>query len=170
MSNFELTTTVIAFTTAIILVFQVRIALKSIKADHERRKKQATFDYVQKISSNWIDAQYILTKRWSGITGPLGSDQIEELEKDIKLLKTVRVLLGSLEHLSVGVNAGVFDQEIIFRMSGSSIISINKKFTSYFEVIQKQQPTVYIEFQELAKAFEDRKRLRPGSKGNIVES
>lgn len=49
LTLFEVLTLIIGSVTACILVMQASIALKVLKADHERRKKQATVEYIQKL-------------------------------------------------------------------------------------------------------------------------
>ena len=168
MTIFEIPTIIIATATALILIVQASLALKSIKADHERRKKQATFDYVQKVRPAWIEAKHILEEKWG--KDPLTSKELEEIDKNFQLLVRVRELLGRLEHLSVGINSGVFDKDLIFRMSGSQIISIYKRLHTYIDRVQKRNPTAYIEFQEVVKVFEERKRIKPEKNGNIINS
>ena len=158
----------VAAATGFILIIQVGLALKSFKADHERRKKQATFEFIQKIRPAWIETKHSLEKRWG--KNPLTSKELAEIDNDFELLKKVRNLLGLLEHLSVGMNTEVFDKDLLFRMSGTQIINISIMFNSYIKKVQRSIPTAYIEFEELAKGFEERKRLRPESRGNIIHS
>lgn len=168
MSTYEIITISIATVSVFVLIAQVGLALKSLKADHERRKKQSTFEFVEQIRPAWIEAKHALEKRWGD--NPLTSSDLEEIDKDFELLKKVRNLLGLLEHLSVAMNTGVFDKDLLFRMSGSQLIGINKRFHSYIDKIQQTSPTAYIEFQELVNGFEERKRVRPESRGNIINS
>ena len=168
MDTFEILTISVASITALILVVQAGLALKSIKADHERRKKQATFEFVQKIRPAWLEAKHALEERWG--KEPLTSKELEEIENDFHLMKTVRGLLGLLEHLSVGMNSGVFDKDLLYRMSGAQLINIHKRLRSYIDKIQQSHPTAYTEYHELVKDFEERKRVKPTEQGNIVNS
>jgi len=168
MNTFEIFSLIIGSVTACILIVQAGLALKSLKADHERRKKQATFEFVQRIRPAWLEARYALEERWG--REPLTSKELEEIENDFHLMTTVRSLLGLLEHLSVGMNAGVFDKDLLYRMSGTQLINIHKRLRTYIDKIQKTHPTAYTEYQELVKDFEERKRIRPPTDGNIVNS
>ena len=168
MDIFEILTITVGSITALILVIQAGLALKSIKADHERRKKQATFEFVQKIRPAWLEARHALEERWG--KDPLTSKELEEIENDFHLMTTVRGLLGLLEHLSVGMNSGVFDKDLLYRMSGTQLINIHKRLYLYIEKIQQTHPTAYTEYHELVKEFEERKRIRPTKKGNIINS
>gem|GEM_PF-951208 len=168
MDLYEILTLCVAVITASILVIQANLALKSIKADHERRKKQATFEFVQKIRPAWIEAKHAIEEKWG--KEPLTSKELGEIDKEFELLNLVRNLLGLLEHLSVGMNSGVFDKDLLFRMSGSQLISIHKRLRGYIDRVQLQSPTAYIEYQALVNDFEERKRIRPETNGNIVNS
>ena len=168
MNTFEIFSLIIGLVTACILIVQASLVLKSLKGDHERRKKQATFEFVQKIRPAWLEAKHALEERWG--REPLTSKELEEIENDFRLMTTVRSLLGLLEHLSVGMNAGVFDKDLLYRMSGTQLINIHKRLRTYIDKIQQTHPTAYTEYQELVKDFEERKRIRPPTDGNIVNS
>jgi hypothetical protein len=168
MTIYNILTLIIATTTAIILVVQAGLALKAFKADHERRKKQATFEFVQKIRPAWIDAKHAIEKRWGN--EPLTSKELGEIDSNFELLKLVRNLLGLLEHLSVGMNTGVFDKDLMYRMSGSQLIGIYHRLHTYIKRAQKTNPRAYIEYQDLVKSFEERRQVKPEKVGNIENS
>lgn len=168
MDNYEIFRIIFFGLTACILIVQAGLALKSIKADHERRKKQATFEFVQKIRPAWIEAKHAIESRWGN--DPLTSNELEEINKDFELLKLVRNLLGLLEHLSVGMNSGVFDKDLLFRMSGSQLIGIHKRLRAYIDRVRLSAPAAYIEYSDLVKDFEERKRIKPETNGNIINS
>lgn len=168
MTQYEAFTLLIGTTTAGILLVQAGLALRSVKADHERRKKQATFEFVQKIRPAWIEAKHAIEEKWGD--EPLTSKELLEIDSDFQLLKLVRNLLGQLEHLSVGMNSGVFDKDLLYRMSGSQLIGIYHRLHTYIDRAQKNSPKAYVEYQDLVKSFEDRKRTKPDASGNIVNS
>lgn len=168
MTQYEAFTLLIGTTTAGILLVQAGLALRSVKADHERRKKQATFEFVQKIRPAWIEAKHAIEEKWGD--EPLTSKELLEIDSDFQLLKLVRNLLGQLEHLSVGMNSGVFDKDLLYRMSGSQLIGIYHRLHTYIDRVQKNSPKAYVEYQDLVKSFEDRKRTKPDASGNIVNS
>ena len=166
MTIFEISTLSLAVITAVILVLQIHIAIKSIQADHERRKKEATLDYIQKIRPAWADARFSVNQKWGWNT--LNDEALSEIESNFELKKLVQNLLSLLEHLSVGMNADIFDKDLLFRMSGSLLIRIHNRFVPYIEKVQQEQPTAYVEYQYLAKEFEQRKSKKLESAGNIT--
>ena len=123
---------------------------------------------MQKIRPAWIEAKHAIEEKWGD--EPLTSKELLEIDSDFQLLKLVRNLLGQLEHLSVGMNSGVFDKDLLYRMSGSQLISIYHRLHTYIDRVQKSSPKAYIEYQDLVKSFEDRRRTKPDASGNIVNS
>ncbi len=168
MTPYQILTLLIGTITAVILLVQAGLALKSLKADHERRKKQATFEFVQKIRPAWIEARHIIEEK-SG-DKPLSSKELLEIDGNFQLLKLVRTLLGQLEHLSVGMNSRVFDKDLLYRMSGTELVTIYRRLDAYIKKAQNINPKAYIEYEDLVKVFEDRKRTKPDVSGNIVNS
>ena len=67
MSLFQYLSLGVASITAIILVVQAAIALKAIKADHERRKKQATIEFIQNVRPLWLESRHLIEGRWGKI-------------------------------------------------------------------------------------------------------
>jgi len=168
MTAFEISTLIIATATAGLLVWQVRVAVQSIKADHERRKKQATTEFMLHVRPLWHDQRRMIEKRWGD--GVLTNKILDEIDKDHEAYELVRTLLGQLEHISVGVNSGVYDKDLLFRTSGSHLIGIYHRMHPYIMRAQSKLSTAYIEYVQLMREFEERKREKPLQDGNIEHS
>lgn len=69
--------------------------------------------------------------------------------------------------MSVGMNTGVFDKDLLYRMSSSYLIRIYRRLEPYVKHVQKNNSFAYIEFQEIISDFEERKRIKPDPRGNI---
>ena len=67
------------------------------------------------------------------------------------------MILSVLEHLSVGINAKIYDFNIFIRMSGSYFLFLYKTLQPYIEHIQKEQDTAFVEFEIVCKKIERRK-------------
>ena len=100
----------------------------------------------------------------------LTNEDVSNINKDTELKETAKALLGLLEHISVGMNTGVYDKNLLFRMSGKYLIDLFDRFKPYIKESQKENPYSYIEFEELVVDFEERKRLRPDPRDNIKYS
>ena len=102
---------------------QLRMANKSFRADHERRKKQATIEHIREIrplynrASQRLDATY-------------GTDLLSEaivtkiVDDDQETREHLKQILTLLEYTAVGANIGVFDKDLWYRMSGTYLIRL----------------------------------------------
>jgi hypothetical protein len=152
----------------IFIVLELSLGVRSYKAMHERQKKQATIEHVRAIRP-------IYTKCREIIDNELGKDVITEkilpeILANPEILENVKDLLSLLEHTSVGMNTGVFDKELWYRMSASYLINIYHRLHVYIKYIQKNHQYAYIEFEELILEFENRKRQKPDPRGIIKHS
>ena len=151
------------------IYFQLKLAIRSFLADHERRKKQATLDYVREIRPSY-------TKRRQVIDNKYGSDVLSDADvaeitnENGEIRDHLKEILAQLEFIAIGVNTGVFDKDIWYRMSGSYMIRIYNRFRSYIKFTQKNNPFAYIEFEEIVIEFEKRKSIKPDPRGPIKYS
>lgn len=169
MSLYETLSLILAIVSIAALLWQVRVALQSIHADHERRKKQATIEFLMaQVRPLWTEGRHLLDKKWG--TGVLNEDSLKQIEDDPEARVIVTSLLGHLEYLSVGINTGIYDKDILFRASGTSMIRLFHRLRPYIKLSQKNQVTAYIEFENLIHDLEERKRKKPPVDGNIIHS
>ncbi|HEX8396377.1 MAG TPA: DUF4760 domain-containing protein [Pyrinomonadaceae bacterium] len=163
----ELITIMVAVLGTLAAVYNIRLVLKAFKADHERRKKQATIEYVGQILREArfkIDARY----RSRGVT----TEEISKLMENPEDYAEWRNVLGVFEHLAVGINTGVYDKDILYRMSGSYLTELFTIVEPYVELKRKIHPNAYSEFESLAKEFGEKQRsgYLIASTGNIKHS
>ena len=68
-----------------------------------------------------------------------------------------RNALGVFEHLAVGVNAGVYDKDILYRMAGGYITRLYSFVTPFIQIARDEShPRAYSEFELLTLDFESR--------------
>lgn len=161
-------TILIAVSTAGILIWQVILAVQAFKADHERRRKQATIEHLLHLRPLWHESRRRIDERWG--TGTLHDGALQEIDNDTDAHEAVKTLLGHLEHLAVGVNAGVFDKDLVFRGSAAHLIKIYHRMYPYIDRVQKTSPTAYCEFRELVKEFEKKKHIPVTCDGDMTRS
>lgn len=150
----------------IIAVLGISVIWLQIKADHERRKKQATIEFLNSIRPVWLENETRIYKSL-GRRGLTEAD-IPKILEDDDLRESIKTLLGRLEYMAVGINTGVFDEYILYRMAASYLIKIYHRLYPYIIYIQKNKnPYAYVEFKELVIKFEDLKRRRPDPRGRI---
>lgn len=95
---------------------------------------------------------------------------VKEINENHEIKSEIRELLGTLEHVSVGMNTGVFDKDLWYRMSATFLITLYSRLRAYIKHVQKDNPSTYIEFEGIVKEFEARKAKKPESTGNIQYS
>ncbi|HXU38238.1 MAG TPA: DUF4760 domain-containing protein [Blastocatellia bacterium] len=148
MDKSEIIKICIAGVVAIIALIQLGIGVHSFKADHKRRKKQATIEYMSKIRDVYTTIDYELLKKYGKV---LVETQIKEIfanhEERTKLMK----LLGMFEHLAVGANTDVFDIDVLNRMSGAYMIRLFNQYSGYIKQQRKvlKNDSIYKEFEDL---------------------
>jgi hypothetical protein len=161
MSYYEILSTVIA-------VVALWLVTKTFKADHERRKKQATIEYVGQILR---DARYKIDSHRS--SEDLTNEQVSALIANPADSAEWRNAIGAFEHLAVGVNAGVYDKDILYRMAGGYITRLFTYVEPYVQAARgNNYPRAYCEFEALAHEFEERHRNNEPllGKGDIKHS
>jgi hypothetical protein len=156
---------VIAAVSAAALLIQLRVAILAIKADHERRRKQATIEYVAVI---WRDTRLKLEAEYG--FDQLTQDQMSQIRADHKKEAEVRHHLGVLEHMATGLHTGVYDKDLLYRMAATFVIQTYRRLKPYIEHMQKDFPTAYIEFARLAEEFDKRKRKELANLGDMRTS
>lgn len=147
------------------IVYSIYLQIVSIEADHDRRKKQATLEYINSISPVYRDMKNMIVSQFGNDV--LTKENVSVILNDPEKKISVMDYLNGLEHLCVGVNSNVFDKEIFYRMSGTRIIKTLDIFNIYIQEIQRQNPTAYSEFTHLAMEFSNRRRSNISNKGTI---
>lgn len=140
--------------------------------DHSRRKKQATIEYFEKMTLAIYDKE----SRFSDI---LATKSIKEISKSTlqanpSLLKDAVEILSSFERLSVGINTGVFDFDILHRMAGSYLEYIYGRFKKYIDETRENKKHVssYIEFEAVVNRISQLRKNKEAQfamhkKGNV---
>lgn len=164
MNYTELITITAAILGTVAAVYNIRLVAQTFKADHERRKKQATIEYVGQILR---EARFTIDARYRSRI--LTNEELSKLIDTPEDYAKWRNALGVFEHLAVGVSAGVYDKDILYRMSGSYIIELFAVIKPYVLLKREKLPFAYAEFEQLAIEFEKRHQNRDliPSTGNI---
>lgn len=135
-------------------------------ADHDRRKKQATIEYMTEVRPRWSKGRRTLNDKFG--LGVMTEKDIEKTASDRNLRRIVREFLGSLEHLALGVNTNVFDRDIVLRMSGTYLLRIYLRMRLYIHTAQTRNPRAYCEFCELMREFEKSISYKVSTDGRIL--
>ena len=132
--------------------------MTALSEDHNRRRMQATVEFVNHIRPRWrLRRRQIIRELGAG---PISKENAEKLYSDppyTELQAQVTDVLGLLEHLSVGVHAGVFDLDMLYQMSGTYLIKIFDSLEEFITLIQKRERSShYANFAALAEDFRER--------------
>lgn len=153
----------------LVLGDQLGVMKKTFEADHERRRKQATIEFLSVVRPMWGESRRRLNDAIGNTR--LNEDNLGKILEDRGLQRNVRELLGALERMSVGMQTGVFDKDLLYRMSASYLIRVYDRMRPYILHQQKHKnASAYTEFQELIAEFEKRKRGQPAQFGKVEHS
>lgn len=161
MSYFEKLSLILGTISISILVSQLYLLYKSYKADHERRRKQATIEYVNNIRKSYRPLSDKLREKFKERV--INTEEVsEEDQQDIK------EFLSIVEHLSVGINTGVYDLNILSRMSGRYFRNMYEKLLPYINFARQDSGsnTTYCEFEEVYTRLKEIVSAKP-TRGNI---
>ena len=158
MTYTEIITLTLAILGTVATIYSIRLVVLTFRADHERRKKQATIEYAGQILR---EARFKIDTRYRSKI--LTDEELSKLTNNPEDYAEWRNALGAFEHLAVGINAGVYDKDILYRMFGSYIIELFSLAKPYIDSKRKEFTFAYAEFEALAVEFEDRHKHRPKS-------
>lgn len=90
--------------------------------------------------------------------------ELNIIVEDPKVKADIDKVLGMLEHDAVGLNTGVYDKEIFFRMFGNSLTLIFNKMKPYIEWRREREMEylAYVELEQIANEYKEGIRIRNG--------
>ncbi|MDR1883039.1 MAG: DUF4760 domain-containing protein [Prevotella sp.] len=145
----------------IIALGQLWLARKSLKADHERRKKQSTIEFYHKIFESPM-------KLRGEIKDVFGDDHINVTDARYKdnegLKKSITSYLSLMERFATGINMEVYDLNAFTRIAGKANADTFKRLFPIVEERRKtlSNPNLYKEFERLTENIaKERERIYP---------
>lgn len=140
-----------------VAIWQLREMKKGFKADHERRKKQATIEFYFSICKEYDKSLKIINEQFSN--GEVIN--VNDFEKDKGLQNAMREYLTHIENLSVGINTGIYDIFVFERMSGVYTTKLFYRFREFIEHLRKNHnPVAYKDFEILVSKLKDLRAKR----------
>lgn len=137
---------------------------KAMDKDHERRKKQATFEAMQVIRSNTSDQLERSIRKQV-------NDHTNWAKVPEQLRSETREVLSGFERFAVAVNTGVYDIEIVDRTMGSYLMKLWQSYDEYVAYVRKKVPDAnkkyYCDLEELVKNIEKRRANQSHMSGVI---
>ena len=149
------------FQTGSLLLALLTVALiyKTYKADHERRKKQATVEAMQHLSEKFTPIYFKLDNELDG--KPINKQNLKNKEK---MSQDIISILFPLEYFSVGVNSGIYDKDLVIRMSGEYFVRIWNQLSPWIKERRVKVDNLYLygEFETLCNTLsETAKKTKP---------
>jgi hypothetical protein len=155
MTTYEITSLILGGGTAAILIVQLGIIIIALNADHGRRKKQSTLETAAKMLR---EARHVLQQEFSLLE--ITEKDMERLKEDKNLMAKINNAFGVFEHISLGVKAGVYDKDLLFRMFGGTFVEINNQYRLYIDYRRKNHGKfTYIELENIAMDYEKEQKL-----------
>lgn len=148
LSTYEFYSLTIAGLTLLIYTFTLLIIAHQVRVDHERRRKQATIEHIEKTKAVYLENDDWLEHTHGGIVDPA-----KLTHEDIRKIKD---LLASVEYLATGVMTGIFDLDLLDRVSGAFFRRLYRRVEPYVKKtrMEKSNTRLYIEFERLADAID----------------
>lgn len=131
-----------------ILIWQARIMTRAFKADHERRRKQSTIEYVNVIRERYRPINNSLANKFGG-NHVINLSEIGPSDKS-----DIIELLSVVEHLAVGVNVKVYDIEVIEKMAGTYFLRMYRRLEPYIVNARNNNKKAYTEFESMKSKIE----------------
>jgi hypothetical protein len=150
--------------TLFLLSGQILFLYLQIKADHNRRKKTATLEY---ISTKYAEARYEIEKEYGD--ADIAKTNADEIIKDHVKMASLKRLMAVMEYASVGINMGIFDKDVVYRTSCTSFINNYNKLKSIIEKRRINEGNkVLIEYEKVISEFQTIKaKENISNNGNI---
>ncbi|MGW4980589.1 DUF4760 domain-containing protein [Streptomyces mirabilis] len=151
------------------LAWQLILLSRSTAQDHDRRRKQATMEY---LTAN-MDRRKALFDQ--GIPIERDHEAIAalvslSLSGDAEATKLIAAYLTTFNFLAVGAQSDAFDRDVIDEAWGGLIISVWNNYRPWIEVQRQEhgEPRVWENLEWLASKMTPRRSVVPaGGSGNL---
>jgi len=145
MTIYQILSLSLGVITVSVLSIELWMIYLSYKADHELRRKKSTIDFVNQITNIYNPLERRLNEKYFDEILVVSNIRAEEAMDVVDILARV-------EHLSTGVNIGIFDIELVNRMSGSYFLRLFDRLKPYIMDIRakKGNQSLYVEFEYMA--------------------
>jgi hypothetical protein len=113
----EIVSAIAIFGACVVAICQLRLMKRSFIVDHERRRKQATFEFYHSIYKRLI-------KSLKRIDENLLNDQdikVHDVEGNKEISDAISEYLSCMERFSIGIDEGIFDFKVFKRTVGATL-------------------------------------------------
>jgi len=120
--------------TAILIFFQLFIAVISLIMHHKREKMKATVDYYEKIEPNLQSLQRELKYKYGDA---LSTEQCIEIDKQAEDRAKLTRFLNLYNRLSIGIRKNIYDFDIINDICGNLMVNHIDRYRNYIKFRRK---------------------------------
>jgi len=149
---FICTGVIVAIWGVIVAKRQLRSMEDGFKADHERRKKQATFEFYHNIYKDFIDQLNKIDEMFPNDS----VIDINKAKKNKEIFNGIKNYLSHMERFAVGIKTEIYDIDVFKRMVGATL---TKKWVNKFQGIIddscKVNPVAYKDLKKLVNELEE---------------
>lgn len=145
------------------------LQLKSILADHERRKKQSTLEFYSEVYP-------YLSELRTKITDTFCDEYINPSDTRYKdnhdIQKVIYEYLVIIERFSVGINSGIYDINVFAQTSGKTVSDMYKKLSPVINQwrISQNYPEMFYDFEKMSRDIDEiRDKAYPRPTGNDLK-
>ncbi len=135
---------------------QVEQAKEVYVAEHRRSRRQSTLEFL----SSTMEQRHSMYNKTPYATKPEEVQAfLERLDQDADAKSTIRLYLNYFELLACGVLDEIFDIEVVDRVLGSVIISVQNNYEPLISHLRTttNQPLLYRELSALAQVLLERR-------------
>lgn len=150
---------------AFLALYMGYIGVRQFRVAHEHAQKVRAVDLVHLLgsedhTSHRVELRRELQPCWEDL------NQLRLVIDEKGLRIPVARVLGSLEDLSVALQAGYCDEAIVYRSLAFVVQDFWKKLAGYVQKMRTEEhsPSLYVEVERLARAWGERKSVRNGAK------
>lgn len=138
----------IALFSAAISGISIWVSIDTYKKTVEHDKKQDTIEAFNRLQNEVLDKIVLTKKEARNIAAVVGSDEYKTLSK----------YLARIEHFCVGVNAEIYDIDVLKRLAGKYFIGIFEKLSPLIEKKREINKTDkhYDEFERTVESLRRR--------------
>ena len=113
-----------------LIVPQIFLAIVTLYYGNKRTRMKATLDYYESINQELKTAKRKSTRQFGTALTAEDITYLSENDDDKVLLHKI---LNLYDRLALGVNTGVYDVKLLFRLNGHLILANYKRYSLYIE-------------------------------------
>ena len=143
------------------------------KADHERRKKEATIVFTHEIITKSNELNAVIVRVFQNDTiNPTDERYLNGKDGGLSIQRIIIRYLNLMERISVGLNTSVYDIDIFARICGRRI---EKSWDRLHNIVKERrlvnnQESLYSDFEQMVNTLKKRHEKPINTSGNIKYS